>query len=474
MTFALAACLLVAGPAGSALAADVPVVGPVDTPAGIAAISTTACDPDGTKSADTTAANSLDGRLTGGLSGGITAYQASCARMIVKTVRDRGLSRQAGVIAVTTAIVESTLHNYTEETDHDSLGLFQQRASWGSVANRTNATWATTAFLNKMEDKYPNNSWQSAPVGEVCQAVQVSAYPDRYQAQAADAGRIVDAVWDAAQDRPAASFSGDAKTDLLVLKTNGELNARVNNGSYFADQGTYSSGWQAYLGHEGQGRLYFADWNGDGRKDMFVLKTNGELTVRTNNGTYFADQGTISSGWENYLGHEGMGRISFADWNGDGLDDMFVLKPTGDLDIRTNTGTHFSDQGIKSSGWENYLGHEGMGRISFADWNGDGLDDMFVLKPTGDLDIRTNTGEHFSDQGIKSSGWQSYLGDAGQGRLYFADWDGDGLDDMFVLKTSGELTVRTNTGTYFADQGTISSGWQAYLGHEGQGVLYLS
>ncbi|GAA3636900.1 hypothetical protein GCM10022223_64410 [Kineosporia mesophila] len=271
-----------------------------------------------------------------------------------------------------------------------------------------------------------------------------------------------------------ASFSGDAKTDLMVLKTNGDLNARVNNGSYFADQGTYSSGWENYLGHEDMGRISFADWDGDGRKDMFVLKPTGDLDIRTNTGEHFSDQGIKSSGWQSYLGHEGQGRLYFADWNGDGLDDMFVLKTSGELTVRTNTGTYFADQGAVSSGWEAYLGHEGQGRISFADWNGDGRDDMFVLKQNGDLDIRTNTGEHFSDQGIKSSGWENYLGDAGQGRLYFADWDGDGLDDMFVLKTSGELTVRTNTGTYFADQGAISSGWQAYLGHEGQGVLYLA
>jgi hypothetical protein len=110
-------------------------------------------------------------------------------------VYDRGLDRRAAVIAVATIIVETSVQNISEEVDHDSLGLFQQRASWGSRSQRLNPTWATNAFLDKMLRVYPNNSWKSAPIGEVCQAVQVSAYPDRYQVQAGDAQIIVNTIW---------------------------------------------------------------------------------------------------------------------------------------------------------------------------------------------------------------------------------------------------------------------------------------
>ena len=57
----------------------------------------------------------------------------------------------------------------------------------GQPAQRLNPTWATNAFLDKMIRLYPNNSRRTAPIGEVRQAVQVSAYPDRYQPQAGDA-----------------------------------------------------------------------------------------------------------------------------------------------------------------------------------------------------------------------------------------------------------------------------------------------
>ena len=47
-------------------------------------------------------------------------FNVSCARAIADTSRGRGLAQRAAVIAVTTAITESTLHNYTEAADHDS------------------------------------------------------------------------------------------------------------------------------------------------------------------------------------------------------------------------------------------------------------------------------------------------------------------------------------------------------------------
>ncbi|WP_197094046.1 hypothetical protein [Nonomuraea sp. SBT364] len=153
------------------------------------------CDPGGTTSTDAALATQLNGTLKAKMRGYMSAYRVSCARMVVQAAHDRGLGRRAAVIAVTTIIVETSVQNISEEVDHDSLGLFQQRASWGSRSQRLNPTWATNAFLNKMIREYPNNSWKNARIGDVCQTVQVSAYPDRYQEQAGDAQIMVDAIW---------------------------------------------------------------------------------------------------------------------------------------------------------------------------------------------------------------------------------------------------------------------------------------
>ena len=169
------------------------------------------CRPGGPMPADKAAAAKIGRKLRGKLSGAFDGDRLCCARRIVAAVKARGLHRRAAVIAVTTAIVESTLLNINRELDHDSLGLFQQRASWGSRAQRLNPTWATNAFINAMLRKYPRKSWMPLPIGRVCQSVQVSAYPERYQHEVADARAIVFALWRAAKrQRPtkrAASFA---------------------------------------------------------------------------------------------------------------------------------------------------------------------------------------------------------------------------------------------------------------------------
>ncbi|MEU9419620.1 hypothetical protein [Streptomyces sp. NPDC048272] len=146
-----------------------------------------------TTSDSTTAAN-LNKVLTGKLRNAMTPYRLSCARAIAEATRARGLSDRAAVIAITTAITESVLENNPNKLDLDSVGLFQQRDPWGSYENRLNPAWTTNAFLNAMLRLYPNNSWQNQQIGVVCQKVQVSAYPSRYQPEAADAQRILDAV----------------------------------------------------------------------------------------------------------------------------------------------------------------------------------------------------------------------------------------------------------------------------------------
>lgn len=84
--------------------------------------------------------------------------------------------------------------------DHDSLGLFQMRPStgWGTVAQLMDPVWATRAFyggpggpdhgspagLRDIPDS------QQLPLGAAAQAVEVSAFPDRYAANQPVAERI--------------------------------------------------------------------------------------------------------------------------------------------------------------------------------------------------------------------------------------------------------------------------------------------
>ncbi|MEV0155144.1 hypothetical protein AB0H57_15565, partial [Micromonospora sp. NPDC050686] len=222
------AVLLGSAQAGTAAPAPEPEAAPAVSL--LLAYQTAPCDPNGTTGADAAIADTLNETLQSDMRGYMNAYRTSCARMVVQAVKARGLASRAAVIAIATVIVETHLQNISEEVDHDSLGLFQQRASWGSREQRLNPTWATNAFLDKMVRLYPNDTWKDAPVGEVCQAVQVSAYPDRYQKQAADAQTIVNALWSGSLvgspddvSRDGVVVGLDGRISLYVVRSGGDV-----------------------------------------------------------------------------------------------------------------------------------------------------------------------------------------------------------------------------------------------------------
>jgi hypothetical protein len=128
-----------------------------------------------------------------------TAEQMSNAKAIVDAGKAMGLPPRAWTIAVSTALQESNLHNIGDlgaSNDHDSLGLFQQRPSsgWGSPADVTNPTYAATAFYKGLVEV---SGWQSMPLTQAAQKVQVSAYPDHYAKHEAQAGDMITALYGA-------------------------------------------------------------------------------------------------------------------------------------------------------------------------------------------------------------------------------------------------------------------------------------
>ncbi|WP_436760218.1 hypothetical protein [Streptosporangium sp. V21-05] len=211
------------------------------TPAAVAApLPTAPCGDGGVTAGDTELAVTLNGLLTMKMRGYLDGYRVSCARTVVAAVRARGLPREAAVVAITTAIVETGVRNINREVDHDSLGVFQQRATWGSPAQRLDVAWATSAFLDKMLRKYPDGSWRTAVVGDVCQRVQVSKYPERYQPQAADGQMIVSALWPA-DGVPRAQVIARAKTWKPATAQRVPYSQTKQYGGYRADGSGYVS-----------------------------------------------------------------------------------------------------------------------------------------------------------------------------------------------------------------------------------------
>jgi murein DD-endopeptidase MepM/ murein hydrolase activator NlpD len=125
--------------------------------------------------------------------GRLTREQIGNAAIIVAVGVERKVPVRGQVIAVATAMQESRLYNATEETDHDSLGLFQQRpsAGWGKPEELTDPRYASRKFYEALLEV---DGWQSMPLTVAAQKVQRSAYPDAYAKHEPGAAAVVSAL----------------------------------------------------------------------------------------------------------------------------------------------------------------------------------------------------------------------------------------------------------------------------------------
>lgn len=119
----------------------------------------------------------------------LTAEMRANAQVIIQVGRDLGVNDYGIVIALATAMQESTLRNINWG-DRDSIGLFQQRpsAGWGTVSAILDPVHSARLFYGGPTN--PNKGitrglldiagWTSLSVTQAAQAVQISAFPNAY------------------------------------------------------------------------------------------------------------------------------------------------------------------------------------------------------------------------------------------------------------------------------------------------------
>ena len=113
----------------------------------------------------------------------LSREQLHNAAIIYQVGTKLGASQRDIQIALITALTESNLIN-VNYGDRDSLGLFQQRAAWAPAAVRMDpAQSARMFFLGGRQGQrglFDFKDRENMGMGEAAQAVQVSAFPDRY------------------------------------------------------------------------------------------------------------------------------------------------------------------------------------------------------------------------------------------------------------------------------------------------------
>lgn len=138
---------------------------------------------------------------------GLSKKQTRHAADIVDVGRDMGISRRGQIVAIATALQESNLRNLASTaipesrrypndglgSDHDSVGLFQQRPStgWGKTKDLMKPRYAAKKFYGALKRV---NGWERMSVTRAAQAVQISAFPDAYAKHETKATKIVNAL----------------------------------------------------------------------------------------------------------------------------------------------------------------------------------------------------------------------------------------------------------------------------------------
>jgi hypothetical protein len=243
-----------------------------------------------------------------------------------------------------------------------------------------------------------------------------------------------------------ADYNGDGKQDLLLTgpTSSGYISKLYKNtGNGFTEDTTVS------LPGVSDGSVTWADYNGDGKQDFLLAGYTGfgvyfsKLYKNTGNG--FTEDTTVSlPGVDN-------GSVAWADYNGDGKQDLLLTGSTSSgyiSKLYKNTGNGFTEDTTVS------LPGVSDGSVAWADYNGDGKQDFLLTGTTYISKLYKSTGNGFTEDITVS------LPGVSDGSVAWADYNGDGKQDFLLTGSTGFggyiSKLYKNTGNGFTEDTTVS------------------
>jgi Lyzozyme M1 (1,4-beta-N-acetylmuramidase) len=266
-------------------------------------------------------------------------------------------------------------------------------------------------------------------------------------------------------------FDGDGLADLVAVRNDGTLWFYKGTGTAGTTQGYQpavkigNGGWGAYTTVVATG-----DLNGDGKRDLVALRSDGTLWFYAGTGTIgstsdgYAAAVRIGSGWGAYTRLIGVGDLSR-----DGKPDLLGIRSDGSAWLFAGTGhttatsPYFAAPvAIAGADFSGYTAVVGTG-----DLNGDHVPDLIARKSDGTLWFfagRSGTTPGFAAPiKIGTGGWNVYASIVGTG-----DFNHDGHADFVAVRTDGTLWFYAGYGTtgmpapIFSSAISIGSGWGIY------------
>ncbi len=171
------------------------------------------------------------GAITNATVDKLDAEQMNDAATVINAGKQRNITERGQIVAIATALQESTLHNLPNGHG-TSVGLFQQIDTWGSFEERHDPVWASEHFYEAMLRYSPDYDNPLKPITESAQDTQRSAFPSAYAKWETTAREVVAKV-----SGNITSVAGESDACLAPVAYNGPPGAYVSP----VDQFTFTS-----------------------------------------------------------------------------------------------------------------------------------------------------------------------------------------------------------------------------------------
>lgn len=223
-------------------------------------------------------------------------------------------------------------------------------------------------------------------------------------------------------------FDGDGKADILLRDSNGNLGMWKMNGNTIVAGFSIGSPGGSY------NVAAVADFNGDSRADILLRDANGTIGVWFMNGATIAAGALVGSPGGSYS------VAGAADFNGDLKADLLLRDQSGNLGMWLMNGAVIASGGFVGSPGGSYS-VAGVG-----DFSGDGKADILLRDATGTLGMWMMNGFAISSGALVGSPGGSYEV-AGLG-----DFNSDSRADILLRDGSGTL------GMWFMNGSVVTAG----------------
>lgn len=229
-------------------------------------------------------------------------------------------------------------------------------------------------------------------------------------------------------------FNADGKYDFIEEYKPGTTYSYIQ---YTSDGNNFTKKYPVITTEQRETIPIVADLNGDCMDDLILCYKNSsdyKIIFCHLTGSYRTVNGKGTSNWDN---------VVTADFSGDGMCDIINIHKDGFDYFRSAGSSQIEKVGT-------YWFFKSSDYVYPGDFNGDGNTDILKIDSSRkNITIYTSTGTGFS------SNLPTNFVNPADYEVFIADINGDGMDDLYAVKRSGEYTatkafINENYGTSFA------------------------